>query len=152
MIIRPATLADKNVLMAISLSHAEELYPRMKPDIAKIDGLVTEAISTAKHYAWVAERDDGKVRAAVVAFTTDNAWAQRQNSAVMLWVSVIPGAGATLLRGFRDWVLSRRAIRVAGFAPDVELDPRVWKLAERIGFERHGGAYLLYNGGGHGPV
>jgi hypothetical protein len=81
----------------------------------------------------------------LLAFTSDNAWAQRQNCAVMLWVSKIPGAGAMMLRDFRDWMQGRRAIRVAGFAPDVELDPRVWIIAERIGFERHGGAYLLYN-------
>lgn len=145
MIIRPATLADRVTLTAMAFEHAQESYPRLKPDVEKMSGLVIEAISTSRHYAWVAERDDGKVRGAIIGLTNNNAWAQRQNCAVMFWVSLIPGAGATLLRGFRDWVKERRAIRVAGFAPDIDLDPRVWILAERIGFERHGGAYLLYN-------
>ena len=120
-----------------------ELYPRLRPDPDKIRALIVDSISAPRHYAFVVQ--DRKVDGVLLAFTSNNAWAQRQNCAVMLWVSKIPGAGAAMLRDFRDWMQGRRAIRVAGFAPDVELDPRVWILAERIGFERHGGAYLLYN-------
>lgn len=144
MVIRPATLSDLNRMIEIAMDQAER-YPRLKPDRDKIRALGTDAISAARHYALVAERDDGYVDGVLVAFTTENAWAQRHSSQVMLWWSQIPGAGAAMLRQFRDWVKSRRAIRVAGFAPDLELDPRILKLAERIGFQRHGGAYLLYN-------
>ncbi len=124
---------------------AGEYYPRLRPDTAKIRSLGIEAISTAKHYALVAVHEDGSLMGALIAFTSTNAWAQRQNTHVMLWISMAPGVGAAMLRQFRDWVLSRRAIKVAGFSPDVDLDPRIWKLAERIGFKRYGGAYLLYN-------
>lgn len=144
MIIRPATLADLNRIVDIAME-ASLMYPRMRADKAKIKALGVDAISAARHYALVTERDDGYIDGVLIAFTTDNAWAQRQNAQVMLWVSRFPGSGAAMLRKFRDWVLSRRAIRVAGFAPDVDLDPRVLALAERIGFKRHGGAYLLYN-------
>jgi hypothetical protein len=30
-------------------------------------------------------------------------------------------------------------------APDIEIDSRALALAERIGFKKHGGSYLLYN-------
>lgn len=144
MIIRPATLSDLNTIIDIAME-ATLMYPNMRPDKAKIKALGIDAISAARHYALVTERENGYIDGVLIAFVTDNSWAQRQNAHVMLWVSRYPGSGAAMLRKFRDWVLSRRAIKVAGFAPDVELDPRVLELAERIGFKRHGGAYLLYN-------
>ena len=141
--IRPATLADRDALVLMAREESAR-YPHLRFDMQKTRALVTDAISAARHYALVAE-EDKVVKGALLAFTSDNAWAQRKNCAVMFWVSSIPGTGAAMLRQFRDWVKSRRAIKVAGFAPDIDVDPRVWSLAERIGFERHGGAYLLYN-------
>ena len=83
----------------------------------------------------------------LLALTSSNIWAQRQCCAIMLWVSKIPEGGAELLRFFRTWVSTRRAIRVAGMAPDLDLDPRVGKLVERIGFTKRGGSYLLSSRG-----
>jgi hypothetical protein len=143
MIIRPATLSDRNEILALAYEQAEK-YPLLRRDAPKMNDLFTDVVSAARHYSLVAEQN-GEVKGVLLAFTVNNAWAQRQSCGVMLWVSMIPGAGAAMLRQFRDWIKSRRAIKVAGFAPDVDLDPRVWKLAERIGFQRHGGAYLLYN-------
>ncbi len=143
MIIRPATLADLGALVSVAVQQTAR-YPNMKPDRDKIRALATDAISSAQHFAVVAEQDGG-LQGALIALTSDNAWAQRKNSHLMLWLSNVPPAGAMMLRRFRDWVRSRRAIKVAGFSPDIELDPRTLRLAELIGFKRHGGAYLLYN-------
>lgn len=110
----------------------------------KIHSAITEVISNSRHFSWVVEVE-GVVMGALLGLTSDNLWAQRQNSNISLWVSKAPGGGIALLREFRSWVKSRRAIKVAGMCPDLELDPRVLKLAERIGFEKVGGAYLLYN-------
>jgi hypothetical protein len=106
--------------------------------------LLTTAISGAQHYCWVAEDEQG-LGGVIIGVTGDNMWAQRKNCNIVAWVSRIPGAGATLLRGFRDFVKSRPVIKVAGACPDLEVDPRVWDLAERIGFKRRGGAYLLFS-------
>jgi len=143
MIIRPATLSDRDAVLSLAYAQAAK-YPLLKRDAPKMNELFTDVVSAARHYSLVAEQN-GEVKGVLLAFTVNNAWAQRQSCGVMLWVSEIPDAGAAMLRKFRDWIKSRRAIKVAGFAPDVDLDPRVWKLAERIGFQRHGGAYLLYN-------
>jgi len=146
MIIRPATLSDLDAIIDIAVEQTSK-YPRMRAERSKIKALVVDSISAARHFSWVVERDNGQIDGAFVAFTSDNAWAQRQHCSVMLWVCHrwSAGGGAAMLRQFRDWVLSRRAIKIAGFAPDVDLDPRVWMLAERVGFRRSGGAYLLYN-------
>ena len=144
MIIRPASMSDLNQIVDIAVAQSN-VYPKLRADTSKIRALVTDAISAARHFAWVAITDNSTVSAVILAFTTENSWAQRQNSAVLLWWSKTPGAGALLLRKFRDWVKSRRAIKIAGFSPDVDVDPRTWDIVQRAGFDKHGGSYLLYN-------
>ena len=143
MIIRPATLSDVNQIVEIAYKHSA-IYTKLIADKNKIRNLVIDSISAAKNYSLVVELNN-RIEGVLLAFTSNNSWAQRQNCAVMLWVSSVPGAGASMLRQFRNWILSRRAIKVAGFAPDIDVDPRVWMLANRIGFKQHGGAFLLYN-------
>ena len=129
--------------MTISTGLASN-YPLL-PDKQKMKDLIVESISAPSHFAMVDEVD-GRIEAVVIAMVGDNIWAQRKFANVMLWWSNKPGSGIKLLRLFRDWVLARRAIRIAGFAPDIDLDPRVYAVFERLGFVKSGGAYLLVNG------
>lgn len=138
--IRPATLADRQQIMGL-LDPWYEHYP-LRKDQSRVFSLLTEAISSAQHFVWVAEDTD--VKGVLIGLTSDNLWAQRKNCNIVAWISKIPGAGAALLREFRDFVKSRPAIKVAGACPDLDVDPRVWTLAERIGFKRRGGAYVLF--------
>lgn len=143
--IRPATLNDISTIIAIGEVYARQ-YPELKPDHQKIRHLVTTAISSAKHFAWVSEDRPGNVTGALVAVSSDNLWAQRQNSLIILWASLVAGDGRRMLKEFLKWVDTRRIIRVAGIVPDNnQTDPRVWKLMERLGFRKYGGAYLVYN-------
>jgi hypothetical protein len=144
MIIRPATLADYDAIFALGMEQAEQ-YDRLKVDHERTRKLLIEVISSPQHYAIVGLDENREVKAVLLAMVGANYWAQRQCATVGLWVSKIAGGGADLLRFFREWVRSRRAIKVAGLAPDLDLDPRILLLAERIGFKRHGGSYLLYN-------
>lgn len=141
--IRPATLADVRDILAVAEEQAAR-YP-LKQDKSKMQSLITQAISSPKDYAWVDVDERGKLRAVIVAFTLENLWAQRKAGHVVLWWSNTPGKGANLLRRFATWVKSRRAIKVAGFSVDLDLPERTYQLMERLGFKRHGGAYLLYN-------
>ena len=150
--IRPATLQDKEVIFQLAVEQCER-YPALRPDFDKIRHQIRLAISSAQHFCRVMEDTQRKVRGVLLAMGGNNLWAQRQFAVVNLWVSDLPGGGATLLRNFRDWAVSRPAIRVAGIAPDLDVDPRVWDLVQRIGFKKHGGAYLLYTRGvAHGLV
>lgn len=144
--IRPATLNDVDSILNIALGQVHERYPRMKPDVKKMRALIVESVSSSKHFCWVSEVKILGVTGAIVGLVQNNFWAQRQCCNIPLWTSIQRGDGVRLLRELRNWVRSRRAIKVAGFAPDTdEIDPRVWKLAELVGFKRHGGSYLLYN-------
>jgi len=143
MAIRPAALADANSIIAF-VTEGAKAYPELRADHDKVRKLVTEAISSAAHFCWVSVRD-GKVQGLLAGLTGENLWAQRRCCSVPIWISNVPGDGVALLREFRNWFKGRRGIKVAGFAPDIEVDARVWQLAERVGFKRHGGAFLLYN-------
>jgi hypothetical protein len=146
-VIRPATLSDLESILDIAWAQAGR-YPMLKRSKEKIRTIATSAISSAYHFCWVSfdlERGFTSPTGVLVGLSSENTWAERQSCHAMLWVADIPGDGARLLREFRDWIHSRRAIKVAGFAPDIDVDPRTWALVERIGFKRYGGAYLLYN-------
>lgn len=143
--IRPATLADVEAIWRISLFETRK-YRKLKPDADKIRKGIIQSISSARHFAWVSVDVHNDVQGVLIGLTSSNLWAQRKNCIVALWSSYIVGDGAMLLRELKRWVQSRRVIRVAGLVPDSEhIDRRVYNLAERIGFERCGGAYLLYN-------
>ena len=149
--IRPATLQDRQAIFTLALEQSK-LYPMLKPDRSKMQELIIDSISAAKHFCWVAERE-GKVGGVLVGLSGNNLWAQRQFCSITLWTSKIPGEGMALLRAFKKWVISRPVIRVAGIAPDVDLDLRIWMLMKRVGFNQQGGAFLLYNRGyRHGTV
>jgi hypothetical protein len=142
--IRPATLSDLNAINEIALIEASK-YDKLLADRDKIRAGITSAISSAKHFCWVSE-DDGRVNGAIVALSSKNMWAQRDNCIVALWKSVVVGDGRKMMREFLKWVDARRIIRVAGIVPDNNhVDPLVWSLMERLGFRKYGGAYLLYN-------
>lgn len=152
MIIRPAMLQDEAAIFELAMEQTQR-YPLLKPSEDKIRQKIRLAISSAQHLCLVAEDAQKQVCGTLVAFSADNVWAQRQFSAVNLWVSKLPGGGAALLRCFRDWVKKRPAIRVAGLVLDLETDWRVDVLIRRIGFHKQGGTYLLYTRGtAHGTV
>jgi len=143
--IRPAILADAEAIFPIAVFECRG-YERLLPDPDKIRRGIIQAISSASHFAWVSVDDQDRVNGALIGLTSNNLWAQRKNCFVALWSSAIKGDGAKLLREFKRWVQSRRAIRVAGFVPDSDhIDWRAYALAERMGFKRNGGAFLLYN-------
>jgi len=141
--IRPATLQDKEAIFQLAVEQCVH-YPALRPDFDKIRHQIKLAISSAQHLCWVVEDAQGKVAGVLLAMSGGNLWAQRQFAVVNLWVSKVPGGGAALLRKFRNWVMARPVIRVAGIAPDLNVDSRVWDLVQRIGFKKHGGAYLMY--------
>jgi hypothetical protein len=143
--IRPATLSDVNTILLIAEREVLK-YPRLKPNLQKMRKVLIETISSAKHFCWVSCGELGTPSGVIVAAVSENMWAQRQSCNVVLWIAEIAGDGVRLLRELKNWITSRRAIKVAGFAPDTDdIDPRVWQLASMMGFKRYGGAYLFYN-------
>lgn len=141
--IRPAVLTDRDQVLGL-LEPWLKRYP-LKPDAQRLRDGLTQALGDRRHFAAVVE-ENGGVHGVLIGLVGDNLWAQRRNCHIVAWISNVPGQGAGLLRAFREWFRQRRGIKVAGMTPDLNgLDERAWLLAERIGFERHGGSLLLYN-------
>ena len=142
--IRPAVLADADVIFDLAVESAQG-YERLHMDYDKMRKGIRNAISSATHFAWVSEVES-YVDGVLIGLTGENLWAQRKNCIVALWKANTPGEGRKLLAEFRAWVRSRRAIRVAGIVPDSNhVDWRAYALADRMGFKRNGGVFLLCN-------
>ena len=143
--IRPALLSDVDAIFSEAIFSCRG-YENLLPDIVKIRKAIIQSISSARHYARVSVDSQDRPIGVLIGLTSDNLWAQRKNCLVALWSASKPGDGAALLRDFKEWVQSRRIIRVAGFVCDSDhIDQRAYSIAERIGFKRCGSTYLLYN-------
>ena len=144
-LIRQATLGDQPWITRCALKHAALFYPQLRADKKRIDQLVIDCVSSPAHYAMVIE-SDGKLCGCLMAMVDPLLWAERRAARVLLWVSYVPMEGARVLRKFRNWVISRRGIKVAGLASDFDWpDIRVSHLIERTVFAKTGGCYLLFN-------
>lgn len=141
--IRQAEMRDKREILVLAKEQAAR-FPKLRMDIEKINDCVVNAMLDNKSFIQVVE-DEGKVTGVIGAITTPNLWAQRSCSNVVIWVSKTPGGGVALLRSFKDWIKGRRAVKLGGISPNLDLDWRILKIMERTGFEKHGGSYLLYN-------
>lgn len=142
---RLPVVEDGPLLRAKAQILAATMYPEFIPDIEKIHWLVRSCTNDKSHYSRVVG-EPGAPKAAILTRTQDNLWAMKKHVAVLLWYSEIPGMGATLLRGFRDWVREEKHVLVAGFAADwLSMDERPLLLADKIGFKRRGeGGFFFY--------
>ncbi len=143
-LIRPAEKADVDALYTFVLGYKDR-YPRLRLHTNHGYDMLETMVTVGRHYTMLSTVED-RIAGALLAATTDHIWAEGMGSQILFWVSRVPGDGRILLRRYRQWVMGRRTtICVAGFCPDLVMDPRAWQLAERVGFERRGGSYLHYN-------
>lgn len=110
------------------------------------EGIRIGIVQPTTHFCAVSHEEGQAPTGMLLAHQGPNPWAKKNFANVVFWASQIPGDGARMLRTFKQWVDSRSVVRVAGFLPDLEVDPRALALAERIGFAKHGGARLYYKG------
>ncbi len=144
-LIRLATLADRQWINKCALKQAAIFYPEFRPDKKRINQLIIDCISSPANYAMVIE-SDGELRGCLMAMVGPLPWAERRIARVLLWVSYVPMEGVRMLRKFRNWVDSRRGIKVAGLSSDFDWpDIRVSHLIERTGFPKAGASYMHFN-------
>ena len=146
MIVRIPQVADAGLLNAKAQTYAATMYPEMIPDIEKIHWIVRDCTNQPDlHYSRVVGKP-GEPTAAILTRTENNLWAMKKHATMLLWYSEVPGAGATLLRGFRDWVKTQKHVVAAGFTADwIAMNDRPLILASRIGFQKRGeGAYAFF--------
>ncbi len=138
--IRKAVIADMPELLNIALEESKK-YPYLSPNKESIARLITECISAGSNFGFVSVLN-GRIVGALFALSHKNIWAQKMSSTVMAWVCRESIDGVKLLLEYLKWVDDRPAIRRAGFQFDLEVDSRVIRVIDRLGFKKHGGCYL----------
>jgi len=88
------------------------------------------------HFLWVAEDETGKVVAVFGACVQKSFWYDKMQCSVLLYYSLVKGAGIKLIREFANWVKSRPAIKVAVVELEPTVDPRLITFFKRLGFAR----------------
>jgi hypothetical protein len=134
MIYRRATLTDIPAIVEIAVTSVSVDPLPLKIDRGAMADMARECMNPA-HFLWVSE-EAGKVVAAVAAHVNPGFLHQRLTCSVLLYYSLVPGAGIGLLRRFARWVKSRPAIKVAVFELEPNADPRLVKFLKRLGFAR----------------
>ena len=140
--VRRMTVEDCPAVRRRAMQMAAVLYPEMIEDVELSHQLLRDTVEGEHHTMVIGP--PGAPTAAIVARVAGNLWATRKHAAILLWYSDTPGAGATLLRGFVRWFQEQKRMTLAGMISDCDIDPRVFRLMERIGFQRRGqGAWIL---------
>jgi hypothetical protein len=97
---------------------------------------MAQACMNPAHFLWVAEDETGKVVAVFGACVQKSFWYDKMQCSVLLYYSLVKGAGIKLIREFANWVKSRPAIKVAVVELEPTVDPRLITLFKRLGFAR----------------
>jgi hypothetical protein len=97
---------------------------------------MAQACINPAHFAWVAEDEDGKVVAVFGACVQKSFWYDKMQCSVLLYYSLVKGAGLKLIREFAAWVKGRSAIKVAVLSLEPDVDPRLVRFLKHLGFTR----------------
>ena len=135
MIYRRAKIEDIPAIVEIAVISVSNDPLPVKIDKDAMSETAKSLLNPA-HFLWVAEDEDGKVVAAFAACVQKSFWFDKMQCSVLLYYSLIKGAGLQLIREFAKWVKSRSAIKVAVIELEPGADPRLVKFFKRLGFTR----------------
>jgi len=134
MIFRKATMQDIPAIVDIAVESVSQDPLPVRIDRGAMADTARSCLNPA-HFMWVAEHE-GKVVAAFAACVQPSFWFERLQCSVLLYYTRVAGAGLPLIREFARWVKSRSAIKVAVIELEPNVDPRLVKFFNRVGFAR----------------
>lgn len=135
MIYRKAKLEDVPAIVELAVISVSNDPLPVKIDRLAMSDTLKVCLNPA-HFLWVAEDEDGKIVAAFTACVQKSFWYERMQCSVLLYYTVVKGAGLPLIREFARWVKSRSAIKVAVIELEPKADPRLVRFFTRLGFTR----------------
>ena len=135
MIYRKAKFSDVDAIVEIAeISVSNDPLP-LKLDKEAMAAAARHAMNPA-HFLWVAEDEDGKVVAAFGAVVSKSFWFDKMQCSVLLYYSLVKGAGTALIREFARWLKGRPGIKMAIFSLEPGVDERLVRFLKRLGFSR----------------
>jgi hypothetical protein len=135
MIYRKAKLEDVPAIVEMAVISVSNDPLPVKIDKLSMADTAKVCLNPA-HFLWVAEDEDGKVVAAFAACVQKSFWYERMQCSVLLYYTVVKGAGVPLIREFARWVKGRPAIKVAVISLEPKVDPRLVRFFKHVGFSR----------------
>jgi hypothetical protein len=135
MIYRKAKLEDVPAIVELAVISVSNDPLPVKIDKLSMSDTAKVCLNPA-HFLWVAEDEDGKIVAAFAACVQKSFWYERMQCSVLLYYTVVKGAGLPLIREFAKWVKSRSAIKIAVVELEPKVDPRLVRFFTRLGFTR----------------
>ena len=135
MIYRKAKFSDVPAIVEIAVVSVSNDPLPVKIDKDAMAAAAKHCLNPA-HFLWVAEDENGKVVAVFGACVQKSFWYDKMQCSVLLYYSLVKGAGIRLIREFANWLKSRSAIKVASLTLEPEVDPRLIRLFKRLGFAR----------------
>ena len=135
MIYRKAKFQDVPAIVAIAVISVSNNPLPVKIDQQAMADMAQNCLNPA-HFLWVAEDETGKVVAVFGACVQKSFWFDKMQCSVLLYYSLVKGAGIRLMREFAAWVKSRSGIKLAIIELEPDADPRLVKFFKRIGFSR----------------
>jgi hypothetical protein len=135
MIYRKAKFSDVDAIVEIAVVSVSNNKLPVNIDREAMARMAKACMNPA-HFLWVAEDENGKVVAAFAACVQKSFWYDKMQCSVLLYYSLVKGAGIKLIREFAAWVKSRSAIKVAVVELEPTVDPRLVVFFKRLGFAR----------------
>jgi len=135
MIYRKAKLEDVPAIVELAVISVSNDPLPVKIDREAMETTGKVLLNPA-HFAWVAEDEDGKIVAAFAACVQKSFWFERMQCSVLLFYTIVKGAGIQLIREFAKWIKSRSGIKLAIISLEPGVDERLVKFFKRVGFSR----------------
>lgn len=135
MIYRKAKLQDLPAVIELAIISVSNDPLPVKIDREAMENTGKVLLNPA-HFAWVAEDEDGKIVAAFAACVQKSFWFERMQCSVLLFYTIVKGAGIQLIREFAKWIKSRSGIKLAIISLEPGVDERLVKFFKRVGFSR----------------
>lgn len=132
---RPAKPSDIAAIVEIAVTSVSNNPLPVTIDRKAMADMARECLGPA-HFMWVSEDESGNVVACVAAHASPGFWFRRMQASVLLYYTLVPGAGIRLLREFAKWVKSRPIIKLAVMELEPDADPRLVEFMKRQGFSR----------------
>jgi hypothetical protein len=133
MIYRKAKFSDVPAIVEIAVVSVSNDPLPVKIDKDAMAAAAKHCLNPA-HFLWVAEDENGKVVAAFAASVSKSFWFDKMQCSVLLYYTLVKGAGLQLIREFARWLKSRPAIKVAVFSLERNSDERLAKFLKKLGF------------------
>jgi hypothetical protein len=134
-VIRKAVMTDIPALVDLSIEALSiDAYQALTINRNRVYQSAKSCVLSAANFCWVSEHA-GKLAGAVGAEVFPLGFYDGQQAVIYMWYCKHPGDGRKLMKEFLKWCEERPQIRLVAYCGERNADPRVGKMAMKLGFE-----------------